>query len=77
MLASESGFKPGADALGQGSFRDEILFMAWMDQRGAAVIDPKSWDKEVEMGMMQHPAGPGMEDSDKARLATEVAPVSA
>ena len=77
MLASKACFQPGPDAPGQRSLRDEVVLIAWMDDRAAAVFYPKGRDQEVEVGMVQHPAGPGMKHGDLARLCTEVTRVSA
>jgi hypothetical protein len=48
-----------------------------MDDHAAAVVCPKSRDQEVEVGMVEHPAGPGVQDRDKARLSPEVTWVGA
>jgi hypothetical protein len=51
---------------------DEELFVGRVKELTAVVAQRDGGDEDVDVRMVQHPPGPGLQHGDKAAFATEV-----
>ena len=71
-MAKQTLGKQMADASGERQDVDEELFIRRVNELTAVVAQRDGRDEDVDVRMVQHPPGPGLQHGDKAAFATEV-----